>query len=171
MVELLQPVVAEPTAVYERTPGVLEIHELRPREAAIVRVQVPRDQIPGVLAQALVEVERRMDEAGVVLGGPPFARYLSFDPAAMVAEFGFPVLRPAPRVGRVEPSTLPGGPVASVIHLGPYATIEVTWDRLRQDLDDLGLHPSGPMWEVYWTDPETEPGPGTWRTELLVPVR
>ena len=34
----------------------------------------------------------------------------------------------------------------------------------------MGVQPLGPMWEIYWSDPEAEPDPATWRTEILVPI-
>jgi effector-binding domain-containing protein len=170
MVEMLQPTAVEPTAVFDRTPGELEIHELHPREAAIIRVAVPLAGMPAAIGDALGEVARCMGEAGVTLAGPPFTRYLAFSPEQIVAEAGFPVLRPAPAIGRVEPATLPGGRTASMVHPGPFETIERTYAHLMASLADVGLQPSGPMWEVYWSDPEAEPDPATWRTEILVPL-
>ena len=170
MVELLHADAVEPTAVYERAPGRLELHELHPREAAVVRVAVPRDQLQGALAEAMGEVSRGMNEAGVPLAGPPFARYLSFDATRVVAEIGFPVIRPAPRVGRVEPVVLPGGLAASMIHLGGYERIAETYQALHRAIAEIVRHPTGPGWEVYWSDPAAEPDPSTWRTELLIPI-
>jgi hypothetical protein len=110
-----------------------------------------------------------MAEAGVEVAGPPFARYLAFEPV-IVAEIGCPVWRPAPHVGRVFPGQLPGGRVATILHVGPYDTLAATYDVLQRWLTDAGATPSGPMWEVYWTDPEAEPDPATWRTMIHVPL-
>lgn len=170
MVELLQPVAVEPTAVFERTPGEIEIHELHPRETAVIHVDVPPDMLPAAIGDAIREIEARMAEAGVDVAGPPFVRYLSFGPLRILAEIGCPVRRPAPHLGRVFPGQLPGGRVASVIHVGPYEELEATYVRLQRRLDEAGVAGTGPMWEVYWSDPEVEPDPATWRTEILVPL-
>jgi effector-binding domain-containing protein len=170
MVELLRPAVVPPTPVFDRAAGEVEIHELHPQEAAIIRVQGPLAELPDAIGGALREVHEQMTAAGVDLAGAPFTRYPSFDPDSGTAEVGFPVMRPAPAVGRVEPSRLPGGPVASVIHLGPYETLGESYERLNRTLEGSGMHASGPMWEVYWTDPSMEPDPARWRTEIIVPL-
>ncbi len=170
MVELVKPAAVQPTAVFERAPGEVEIHELHPSEAAVIRVDVPVDELPAAIGEALQQIAQAMAGAGVALSGPPFTRYHAFGQPEVSAEIGFPVMRPAPSVGRVEPVRLPGGRVASVVHKGPYETIDQTYDHLQRALDASGLHPTGPMWEVYWTDPQTEPDSSNWRTEILVPL-
>ena len=61
--------------------------------------------------------------------------------------------------------------MASIVHIGPYddARARRTASCVRW-LAELGLHPTGPLWEVYWSDPEAEPDPATWRTEIFAPV-
>jgi effector-binding domain-containing protein len=159
----------EAAASGARQPAEPELRRLAMRETAVVKVDVPVEELPGAIGGAVAEVEASMAEAGVGLAGPPFARYLAFGPAVR-AEIGFPVERPAPHVGRVYPGTLPGGRVASVVHVGPYDGLARTYEALQRWLEGRGLHPSGPMWEVYWSDPETEPDPATWRTEIFAPV-
>jgi len=169
MVELLHPVAGEPTAIFERAPRSIEIHELHPREVAVVRVEVPAAEMPKAFGEAIGEVESRMAEAGVEVAGPPFARYLGFGPV-ITAEIGCPVWRAAPHVGRVYPAQLPGGRVASILHVGPYEALAQTYEVLEAWLADVGAKASGPMWEVYWSDPGAEPDPAMWRTEMLVPL-
>jgi effector-binding domain-containing protein len=70
----------------------------------------------------------------------------------------------------VGPASLPGGKAASVVHLGPYETIADTYASLQEWLLATGHGELGPMWEVYWTDPESEPDPSAWRTEIVVPL-
>jgi effector-binding domain-containing protein len=173
MIELQHPVLepTAPTPVFERAPGEIEIHELHPREAAVIRITVAPMALPTAIHDALIEVERVLGEAAVGLAGPPFVRYFEWGPERLVAEIGFPVLRPAPAVGRVGPASLPGGLVASVVHVGPYETIATTYASLQRWLQTTGHGELGPMWEVYWTDPESEPDASAWRTEIVVPLR
>jgi effector-binding domain-containing protein len=170
MVEVLNPLAAQPSRVFERVPGAVEIHEVRPRETAVVRVTVDPASLPHAIQEALAKVERATGEAAVGLAGPPFVRYFSWGPERLEAEIGFPVLRPAPAMDDVRPATLPGGRVASVIHVGPYETIATTYAALEAWLRSQGHGSLGAMWEVYWSDPEAEPDPSTWRTEIIVPL-
>jgi effector-binding domain-containing protein len=169
MTELLHPVDGDPRPTDERPSAEPEIRRLPMRETAFVAVDVAPGELPAAIGGALREVEAAMREAGVGLAGPPFARYLAFEPRIR-AEVGFPVLRPAPHVGRVEPGRLPGGRIGSIVHIGPYEGLARTYERLHRWLAELGQRPAGPMWEVYWSDPETEPDPATWRTEIFAPV-
>jgi effector-binding domain-containing protein len=165
---VLHPV-NEAASPADRDHGEPELHRLSMRETAVVRVEVTIEELPGAIGSAVAEIEAAMAEAGVGLAGPPFTRYLTFDQPLRV-EIGFPVKRPAPHVGRVDPGTLPGGRIASIVHIGPYELLAETYGVLRHWLDGLGLHATGPLWEVYWSDPETQPDPATWRTEIFVPV-
>ena len=169
MTELLHPVTHDPGTVFERQHGHPEIRHQPMRETAIVVVDVPPDELPPAIGVAMGEVEAAMRTAGVGLAGPPFARYLAFEPRIR-AEIGFPVLRPAPHVGRVFPGRLPGGRVATIVHIGSYDGLEATYGVLTRWLAELGLSPTGPLWEVYWSDPDAEPDPATWRTEIFAPV-
>lgn len=169
MVELQHPSMAGVETVYEREAGVIEIRDTHRREAAVVTVRMTPEGISAAIGGAFGEVVAAMAQAGVDLAGPPFTRYFSFG-AEIEAEAGFPVMRPAPDIGRVHPGQVPGGRVASVIHVGPYDTLHLTYDALVQRLPEMGLEATGPMWEVYWSDPDAEPDPATWRTEVLVPV-
>jgi effector-binding domain-containing protein len=169
MTDLLQPVSHDPGAVFDRPAGTPEIHRLVMRETAVIAVDVTPDELPNAMAAAIGEVEVAMRAAGVDLAGPPFARYLAFEPRIR-AEIGFPVRRPAPHVGRVLPGRLPGGRVASIVHVGSYEGLEHTYAVMHRWLAELGLAPSGPIWEVYWSDPGAEPDPGTWRTEIFAPI-
>jgi effector-binding domain-containing protein len=51
--------------------------------------------------------------------------------------------------GRVIPSELPGGEVATAIHLGDYARLGVTHDAVRDQIAAHGREPAGPLWEIY----------------------
>jgi AraC family transcriptional regulator len=73
-------------------------------------------------------------------------------------------------VGRAVPSELPGGTVAVAWHVGPYDRLGDTYRALETWIAEQGRAISGPMWEVYWTDPDSAP-PEEWRTEIVVPVR
>jgi effector-binding domain-containing protein len=82
-----------------------------------------------------------------------------------------PVRRRFAATGRVHPYTLAGGTVAVAQHWGPYEAIGESYDELGRWVSEHGRQPAGPMWEMYWTDPESEPDPAKWRTEIFWPVR
>lgn len=107
---------------------------------------------------------------GVALAGPALAVYEG-DPAGVFSiEIGFPVGQTFDETDGVGPSTLPGGRLAVLTHLGPYDALPAAWETLMGFVSAQGLRPSDRMGEVYVTDPSPTTDPATLRTDLYVPV-
>ena len=170
MTETLHEIDGESTTAFTRAPGEVELRTLHERDAAIVRVDTAVAELKDAIGAALQEIADAGREAAVGWAGPPFVRYLDWGDGRVVAEIGIPVTRPMPHVGRVGSGRLPGGTVASMIHVGPYETIGDTYGLAMRRIGELGHAQAGPMWEVYWTDPAAEPDASRWRTEILIPV-
>ena len=160
----------EERTVFDRPAGEVELRELAAMATAVVRASTTVAGLKAEIGDALHEVELLTARAAVNVVGPPFVRYLDWSEGHLVAEIGFPVARPMQVAGRVEPSELPSGRVATVVHVGRYETIATTYALMTARLEELGLHATGPMWEVYWSDPQRQPDPATWRTEIVYPV-
>jgi effector-binding domain-containing protein len=85
-------------------------------------------------------------------------------------EVGFPTDRPVTAVGGVTASSLPAGRVVRSVHHGSFDGLPQAWERLATWIADQGLTPSGPVWEVYLTEPRPDMDPADLRTELNWPV-
>jgi effector-binding domain-containing protein len=70
-------------------------------------------------------------------------------------------------VGRVVPSTLPGGLVATATHSGPITDIGSTHDAVRAWSEANGYRLTGVRWEVYG-DPD--PATGHFDVDVFWPV-
>jgi effector-binding domain-containing protein len=143
---------------------------LAEQHTAAVRASLPQDQLAGWLAGVYREVVTCLATARVTPVGPPYARF-AFHGDLVDAEAGFPVSAPVPTRGRVIPSTLPGGPVAVTVHYGRYEDLTAAYEAVAEWLKEHGYEPAGPHWEVYYTDPQTEPDSARWRTDLVAPYR
>jgi effector-binding domain-containing protein len=66
--------------------------------------------------------------------------------------------------GRVVPSALPGGEVATAVHRGDYARLGATHDAVRELAVARGRELAGPRWEIYghWRE-----DPGGLETEIF----
>ena len=64
---------------------------------------------------------------------------------------------------------LPGGPMATAVHKGPYETSESTYNELFAWIEAHGRTITGPIREVYLNDP-AEVGEEEILTEIYVPV-
>jgi effector-binding domain-containing protein len=144
----------------------IEITDVVPQAAAVVRGRVPVEMIPAFLGDAFSEVMRVVDDQRRSPAGPPFARYRPRSDGFDV-EAGFPVDAAVTRSGRVLPAELPGGPTASALHQGEYSTVAETYEAVTGWLAANGYVPAGPPWESYLDEPSVaEP-----RTLVSFPCR
>ncbi len=144
--------------------------ERAPQPTAVVRATIPVSDIPAFLGRAYQSVVQVLEAQGIAPVGEPFAYYLGAPTTTVEMEAGFPVAAACEPSGDVVPGVLPGGTVATGVHVGPYDTMVDTYNRLMAWVADQGLVPQKGMWEVYLTDPQKQPDPSTWRTEIFWPV-
>jgi len=152
-------------------PGTFELIERAAQPTAVIPIETTPDGIGPALGQAFAEVQAALGRAGVAPVGPPFARYFEHSPARMTLEAGFPVGMPVGGDGRVKPGELPAGRIVQTWHAGGYDTVAETYGRLEAWIRENGHTPAGPPWEVYLTDPTSQPDPSRWMTEILWPIR
>ncbi|MFH0750268.1 MAG: GyrI-like domain-containing protein [Chloroflexota bacterium] len=163
-----------PTDKEARIVPTFEIQQRAPRPALAIPLHSNLEEISATLGVALAEVWHAAEAAGRTPEGPPFTRYFSEPDGGagnLDYEAGVTLLEPASAgQGRALPTELPGGTLAVGWHMGPYDTIGETYGALMGWIGEQGRTVAGPMWEVYWTNPDDEPDPALWRTEVIVPV-
>ncbi len=149
------------------------IHEetYHPQPVAVMEATLPVAAIGPWLAEAFGGVATAIAAQGVTLVGPPFARYRQDGVGRFTVEAGFPVGTTISGAGTVRPAELPGGSVAVTTHLGPYEAMEPIYAAVFAWIGDHGGTPSGAPWEVYLSDPETQPDPQTWQTRIVQPYQ
>jgi len=150
------------------------VSEHRAEQATLVlRGKVAAAEIPLFLGRAYTEVAEHIDLSGVDFAGPPFARYRPLDAESREFEIeaGFPVDRAVEGTGEVVASGLPEAEVAVVTYIGPYAEMKPAYDAIEAWLNAQGGRDEGPAWEVYYSDPDRDPDPRTWRTVIVQPYR
>jgi effector-binding domain-containing protein len=144
--------------------------EHQPQTTAVVRERVPVKDLPQFFGQALHRAMQAAQAQGRHPVGPPFSLYHGMPTNAVDVEAGFPVDGPISAAHGVTPSELPAGQVVEAMHVGPYDTLPQTYEEVGAYMNERGLSPSSDMWEVYLSDPEREPDPATWRTQVFWPV-
>jgi effector-binding domain-containing protein len=142
----------------------------------VMRAKVPVEQLPEFLGKAYGGVAGYVEEHGLDYAGMPFGIYRLLDEATheFEVEAGFPVLGiqgEIPGDTGVESSSLPGGNVAVVTHIGPYDQMTPAYDAIAEWMANHGHDPDGPAWEVYYSDAVAEPDPSNWKTEIVQPYR
>lgn len=149
----------------------IEQRDLAPRTTAVLRSTLAVAGIGPFIGHAVEAVTTALAAQGIAATGPPFARYHRTGEGEFAVEAGLPTASAVAPRGEVLASSLPGGPVAVMTHVGPYDEMEPAYQALADWVAARGGAPAGDPWEVYLTDPEQEPDPQRWRTEIVMPVR
>ncbi len=154
----------------------METYEIRAEErpeqpTAVAEATLSVAEIGPFLAKTYAAVADVLGRQGAHPVGPPFARYEFVTGGCVVVEAGFPVLAAVTADGEVYPSTLPGGPVAVTMHVGPYDAMQPAYEALVLWVHHHRSELAGDPWEIYLSDPEAERDPATWRTEIVQPYR
>lgn len=148
----------------------IEVRDLSEQSTAVVHHRISMQEtglIPGWLGETYGAVQR----AGLEPAGPPILRTLAMDADGMEVEVGWPVAGTFEVDGEVHGSTLPGGPAAVAEYLGPYEEIGPAYEAVQSWCAEHGREIAGPPWEVYLSDPQEEPDPAKWRTDVCFPLR
>ncbi len=98
-------------------------------------------------------------KAGLAPVGPPMTIYpempgteMRFRCAIEIGQSGSGVAG-----GEVEAGVIPGGRAVMRLHNGAYANLHKSHQALWKDIEDAGLEPDMPIWEVYLDDPQRVP--------------
>jgi len=150
----------------------ITIKELSPQPVLTMRRRVNLSDLAKALAEMFGHVYAHAQRNGIALAGQPLTRYLEWGPGLCTIEAGMPVTAAGsvPAEAEVRADTLPGGPVATATHTGPYDKLSDAHAAIQQWIEAEGLRTAGAPWEVYVTDPAEYPDPKDWKTELFWPV-
>jgi effector-binding domain-containing protein len=148
-----------------------ELTETSATSTAVIRGTVALDEIASFFDRSFGELASVLGAQGVAPIGAAFARYAGPPGDPVELEVGFPIEGTVAPAGSVEPSSLPAGRVARLVHAGGYDELGRSWDRLGRWIVEQGLTPADDLWEVYVTEPSPEMDPADLRTELSWLVR
>src|SRR5260221_13514550 len=100
-----------------------QIMETNVKEAAIIRLAVPRSEMMKVFGPAVGELMAVPAAQGVEPIGAVFAHHLKMSPDIFDFELGVRVAAPVNATGRVKPRQLPAVKVARTVYTGPYESL------------------------------------------------
>jgi effector-binding domain-containing protein len=123
-----------------------------PRPTAVVAQTTTWREFPGLWSGLLDEVYRHVrghPELATGAGGERWQNVMLYRDDRPDVEVGVLVRGRFEPAGRVIPSELPGGDVATATHRGEYAMLGVTHAAVRDHVAAQGRELAGPRWEVY----------------------
>src|SRR5688500_2305050 len=104
-----------------------QIVESEAVETAVLRFNIPRNDIKSVVGPGIGDVMSAATSQGVGPIGPVFSQHFKMDPERFDFEVGVPVNAPVAETGRVKPGKLPAMKVARTIYQGPYEGLGEAW--------------------------------------------
>jgi effector-binding domain-containing protein len=146
-----------------------EIREIEPEPAAVIHAVTDASGIPAVIDRSFPAIFKALAEQHITPSGPPFIRYLQTG-QQFELQLGVPVPAHAGQLQGVEDTSLPAGRVVVLRHIGPYGELRGACEELFAWVAEHGQQPGGAHWEVYVTDPYSEPDPAKRITDIYVPL-
>jgi effector-binding domain-containing protein len=146
-----------------------ELQQQPAQPALVIRARAAVQELPQVFGEAYDALMRYLAELGEQPTGMPFAAYHNLDMQNLDLEIGFPVSRPLPGKGTIQPGELPAGKWARVLHVGPYEQLRDAYEALTSWIADQGYRPSGVSYEAYCSEPGTPPE--EIRTWIMFPLQ
>lgn len=160
------------------TPTVEERGE---RPYVAIRTLATMAELPVVMPQLHDEVFGWLARRGIAPAGAPFIRYHVIDMAGQLdIALGVPVARAVPGDGRVYADTLPPGRYAALVYTDVRQGIPANGALLRWGAEqgltwDAWSTPQGDAFgarlETFLTEPDDEPDPAKWETEVAIRLK
>ncbi len=130
--------------------------------AVAVRTIVGMDQLDVrvLFGAALGRLFPYLGQHGLALAGAPYARYAEFGPERADVEVGVPLAEPPPGLpplaadDEIGATELPGGELATYLHVGPYPALGQAYQAIEAWFAESGRTPGGAPWESYVVGPD-----------------
>jgi effector-binding domain-containing protein len=125
--------------------------------ALSIRTRTPVQDLPQVVGKAYAAIGQYLGELGESPVGAPFAAYYNMDMQDLDVELGFPLAASLPGRGEIRAAEIPGGKVATCLHIGPYSELAPAYEALTKYTAEQGYEASGIVYEFYLNDPTQVP--------------
>jgi effector-binding domain-containing protein len=135
-----------------------------------VRFRAAVQDLPRHFQRIYGSVVQYLVELGEHPAGAPFAAYYNMDMKDLDVEAGFPVARPLPGRGDIQPGQMWAGDAVTCLFVGPYDQVGPAYDALTKWIADNGRVPTGVAYEYYLNDPRTTP-PQEPQTQIVMPLK
>lgn len=138
---------------------------------ATIRNKVTYQEIPKAIESAYCEIQEYLKKNKAEIAGYPMAITYAWDSLSWDFEAALPINTEIKGNDRINIKNSYSGKVIFLTYTGPYEGTFNAYTELHNYIKEKGLTESGGPWEVYVTDPMTEPDQSKWVTEIYFPVK
>ena len=161
--------------VVEKDPGIatFEIKEstVESQTIAAIRNKVVFADIPKTMQEIFSTIPAYIAKNGGTITGPPMAITINYTNDSWDFEGAFPVNKEIKGTEKIQIKKSYSGKVIYLVYFGPYDQTATAYNELHKYLKTKNLEENGGPWEVYLTDPSSEPDPSKWKTEIYFPIK
>ncbi len=141
--------------------------ELEPQPVLVIKFSSEPQTLGEKLGQHFPAVAQYAADKALTLTGMPFVRYLEMTDVFTV-EAGMPVATADAGEGDIYGTELAGGSAITTDYYGAYEGLGAAHEALRAWATDHGHQPEWGGWEIYETDPGSEPDSNKWLTRVYL---
>jgi effector-binding domain-containing protein len=145
--------------------------EISPAIIATIRNKVNSGEIGEIMGKSYGEIQAFLAKNGAKQNGSPMAITLAWDSLSWDFEAAIPIDKEIEGTDKIVVKKSYEGKAIFVTYTGPYEQTYQAYTDLDQYMKEKGLTQAGGPWEVYITDPGTEPDQTKWVTEIYFPVK
>lgn len=127
-------------------------------------------ELSNKFAELYGELSGLMKKQSLDFDASLFGIYHGFSPEDVDVEAGIPVSGSPEPEGRMNIINTYEGKAVKLDFHGPYSSLSVGWNAMIKYIEDNNLKASAPCFEVYVTDPGSEPDSNKWHTEIYYPI-
>ncbi len=145
--------------------------EVTTNTIAVVHNKVQMGQIGNVLGESYGKIQELIKKNGANIIGAPMAITLAWDSLSWDFEAAIPIDKEIKGTDKVQIKQSYSGKVIFLSYTGPYEKTYKAYTELENYKKEKGYSDNGGPWEVYITDPGSEPDTSKWITEIYFPVK
>ncbi len=135
-----------------------------------IRTRTSVQELPNVLGKSYGAIAQYLGELGEQPVGATFAGYHNMDMQNLDVEIGFQVDHPLEGKGEIQSGWIPGGMLATCMHIGPYNAIEPAYNALMKFVEEQDHQVTGVAYEFYLNDPNETPA-NELQTQIVFPLK
>lgn len=152
----------------EITDGVLPA-----MNALVISGSATMEQIGAMMGELYGKIGMAIVDQELEMAGAPFTHYLNFDEETGLSDFlvGIPVEPSGKNAGDVKAKRYRATDVVQMMHLGPYDELQKSYEKIMQYIQENELDVTFEAFELYLTDPGTEPNVTKWQTLIAFPLK